>query len=107
MSKSLGDKAEKRAEAYLEDHGFIVVERNFHSRFGEIDIIAKKEGVLHFVEVKSSSLYHPLYDITPSKLQKIIKTANVYLKKNNITSAYSIDAAAVTDCVEFYENITL
>ncbi len=107
MSKELGDRAEQMAADYLKARGFAIVERNFHSRFGEIDIIATKDNVYHFVEVKSSTLYHPLYDITQNKLSKLIKTISIYLKKNNITSAYSLDAAAVTDRVEFYENITL
>jgi len=106
MSKKLGDIAEEKAAKFLEQNGYRVVERNFHSRFGEIDIIAVKDNHYHFFEVKSGKNYHPVYNITPAKLQKIIKTANVYLKHKNITLTYSFDALIVTDSVEIYENIT-
>ena len=47
-----------------------MVERNFFSQFGEIDIIALKKGVLHFIEVKSGENFDPIYAITPSKLKR-------------------------------------
>lgn len=106
MSKKLGDAAEQRAVDFLIQNGYKIVQRNYHSRFGEIDIIATKQKHYHFFEVKSSQKYDPLYNITPLKLQKIIKTVNIYLKEKNITSTYSIDALTVTDSVEIYENIT-
>lgn len=106
MSKKLGDAAEDRACAYLKQNGYKVVQRNYYSRFGEIDIIAKKGDHYHFFEVKSGTSYDPIYNITPLKLQKIIKTVNIYLKAKNITSTYSIDALIVSNGVEIYENIT-
>ncbi|WP_168236858.1 YraN family protein, partial [Campylobacter fetus] len=48
-----GFKGENMAAKYLVSQGFEILEKNFHSKFGEIDIIAKKDDVLHFVEVKS------------------------------------------------------
>ena len=109
MSRAKGDKAEARAVAFLQQEGFVVVETNFYSRFGEIDIIASKEGVLHFVEVKSALEYeNAINNITPSKLQKIIKTAQVYLKKNTLDVEYTFDAIIVTPYeTEFIEDITI
>ncbi len=107
MSKKLGDLAEEKAAEYLRNEGFTVVERNFYSRFGEIDIIAKKGDTYHFIEVKSGSGYDPVYNITAAKLKKIIKTLNIYCKSRNITSAYTIDAVIVTDRIEFIENLTI
>ena len=106
MSKKLGDIAEQKACNYLKQRGYKIVQRNYYCRFGEIDIIATKEGHYHFFEVKSGSAYDPIYDITPQKLQKIIKAVNIYLKAYKITSTYSIDALSITDRVEIYENIT-
>ena len=57
MSREKGNYAEDLATSYLEELGYIVVVRNFYSRFGELDIIAEKEDVLHFVEVKSAEDY--------------------------------------------------
>ena len=109
MSRAKGDKAEAEAIRFLQQEGFVIVETNFYSRFGEIDIIASKEGVLHFVEVKSGVDYESaIYNITPSKLQKILKTAQVYLKKTALDIDYTFDAVVVTpDDIELIEDITL
>ena len=64
MSRALGDIAEEKACFYLRDLGFQIIERNYTLRGGEIDIIAIKDEVLHFIEVKSGSSYDPIYNIT-------------------------------------------
>jgi len=84
-----------------------VLERNFHSRFGEIDIIATKDDVLHFFEVKYSKNYDPIERITPAKLNKIIKTINFYMYNTNIELDYQIDALLVNNkLIESVENIS-
>ena len=109
MSRAKGNIAEERACAFLFERGFCVVEQNFYSRFGEIDIIATKDDVLHFIDVKSGLDYEKaIQNITPSKLAKIIKTANVYMKKNAFDGDFCIDGVVVTPKeVEILENITL
>ena len=109
MSRSKGNKAEELACAFLYDRGFEIVERNFYSRFGEIDIIVLKDGVLHFVEVKSGEDYESaVQNITPKKLSRLIKTGDVYMKKNSLNVNFVYDALVVTpDGIEFIENITL
>lgn len=57
MSKEKGKVYEERGCEYLRENGFEIIERNFFSRFGEIDIIALKDNVLHFIEVKGSEKY--------------------------------------------------
>ncbi len=106
MSRARGDLGEDRAVAFLEEKGYRIVARNYHSRFGEIDIIASREGVLHFIEVKSGE-GEPAYRITPAKISKIIKTADIYMQKHRTACDYCIDAVIVTDTVELIENITL
>ncbi|MFP4562501.1 MAG: YraN family protein [Spirochaetia bacterium] len=49
----LGRLGEDRAEGFLEDNGFTVIERNYRTRRGEIDAVAVKNGVVHFIEIKS------------------------------------------------------
>ena len=106
MSIKKGHLAEDLAKTYLLEHSFRIIERNFYSRFGEIDLIVVKNGVLHFVEVKSGVGFDPIYNMTKSKLTKIIKTS--YMKKNKLDMAYSFDLLLVRDeQVEFLENITL
>ena len=109
MSRAKGDKAEAKAVSFLQKEGFVIIETNFYSRFGEIDIIVSKAGVLHFVEVKSGLDYESaINNITPSKLQKLLKTAQVYLKKNALDMDYTFDAVIVTpDDVDLIEDITL
>lgn len=109
MSRAKGNIAEERATVFLYDDGYTVLERNFYSRFGEIDIIAVKEDVLHFVEVKSAEDYElAIQNITPRKLSRVIKTAEIYMSKNSFDGTYSFDAIVVTpDSVEMLENITL
>lgn len=109
MSRAKGNIAEEEACKFLYERGFSIVEQNFYSRFGEIDIIASKEEVLHFVEVKSGEDFElAIQNITPSKLSKIIKTAHVYMKKNAFDGDFCIDAVIVTpNRVEIVENITL
>ena len=106
MSRQKGNLAEDKAVSYLEDLGYLVIDRNYYSRFGEIDIIATKDKVLHFVEVKSGE-GEPVYQITPSKLSKIQKTAMIYMSKKRLDMDFCFDGLIVTEDIEFLENITL
>ena len=109
MSRSKGNIAEDRAASFLENSGYTIIDRNFYSRFGEIDIIATKENVLHFIEVKSGDDYElAIQNITPRKLSRIIKTLHVYMKKNSLNVDFMIDAVVITPKkAEIVENITL
>ncbi|MGL2902515.1 YraN family protein [Helicobacter pylori] len=105
--RAKGLKAEEEACGFLKTLGFEMVERNFFSQFGEIDIIALKKGVLHFIEVKSGENFDPIYAITPSKLKKMIKTIRCYLSQKDLNSDFCIDALIVKNGkFELLENIT-
>lgn len=109
MSRAKGNLAEDKASEFLLRNGFTIVERNFYSRFGEIDIIAVKERVLHFIEVKSGLDYtSAIENITKRKLSRLIRTGDVYMKKNAIDVDFVYDAIVVTPKdIELLENITL
>ena len=109
MSRAKGNIAEDKAVLFLQENGYFIAERNFYSRFGEIDIIATKDDVLHFIEVKSGEDYElAIQNITPSKINKLIKTAHVYMKKNSLDVDFVLDALVVTPAsIELIENITL
>ncbi len=80
--KQLGVYGELVAARYLRRHGYEILETNFFSRFGEIDLIAQKRDTIVFVEVKtrdSDSLERPAYAVTATKQQRIKKTALYYL----------------------------
>ncbi len=109
MSRQKGNLAEDKACEFLLENGFSLVERNFYSRFGEIEIIATKDEVLHFVEVKSGLDFESaIQNITPKKLSRLIKTGDVFMKKNSLHVDFVYDAVIVTQKdIEIVENITL
>ena len=97
--KQLGDTGEQLVITQLKSNGFSILEKNYRKRFGEVDIIAQKEAVLAFVEVKlRKKTYFTLSEvITPSKQRKIIKTAKTFiLERNMYAMLYRFDVALVT-----------
>ena len=108
MSLNKGKKAEEIATNYLIDKGFTILKRNFYFRGGEIDIIATRDNVIHFIEVKSGDNFEPIYNVTPKKLKRIIKGAYIYLKQNRVNLPFCIDAIIVKkESIEHIENITI
>lgn len=81
----IGDAGEAAALAFLQQQGYELVARNFHSRYGEIDLIVKNTEELVFVEVKTrrdTALSRPASFVDQRKQQKLIKTALVFLGEN-------------------------
>lgn len=81
VSKQKGKEFEELAAKYLRRKGYKILERNFRKRFGEIDIIALKDNVLVFVEVRSlaGNFMDPSETITLRKRTNLLKVASVYL----------------------------
>lgn len=80
---SLGRRGEQLACRYLRQKGYQIVAQRFRTKFGEIDIIARKQNLLAFVEVKTrrgSRFGTPLMAITRDKQIKLLKAAQIYLK---------------------------
>jgi putative endonuclease len=97
--KSLGNKGEDLTSSYLIDKGFSILARNFTTRTGEIDVIAAKNNLVLFVEVKTRS--HTYFNmseiITPTKQRKIILTAKQFILKHQLSEkAYRFDVALIT-----------
>ena len=85
-TQKIGQFGEDFAVKHLKKHGYKILERNYHSRFGEIDIIASNKEFIAFVEVKAraeDSLYAPREAVDYFKQQKCIKTAQIYLMEND------------------------
>lgn len=85
---NLGLAAEKLAETFLINRGLKLVSRNYHCRFGEIDLIMQDAKTLVFVEVrfrKNAQFGGAGASITPQKMQKLSLTAQHYLQTNNQT----------------------
>lgn len=127
--QKIGRTGEDIAVKYLENKGFSVIERNYLRKCGEIDIIAKKGKILHFIEVKSVSCesfslnvsrvtdeYRPEDNIHPQKLKRLARTIQVYLlsKYQENEPEWAFDAITVRlniktrqARVKFMENLVL
>jgi putative endonuclease len=95
----LGNLGEKRAVKYLKHHRYSIIDTNFSSRFGEIDIIACDKKYIAFVEVKQrniNSIAEPREFVDLKKQQRIIATAKLYL------STHSTDLQPRFDVIEVY-----
>lgn len=81
-----GYEYEELAKKYLLKHNYKILNQNFISKFGEIDIIAEKDGVISFIEVKgriNTDHGFPRESVTLNKQKKIISAAKYYLLKQN------------------------
>lgn len=90
MKESLmaGKNAELMVAGYLRSKGCIINKMNYHSRYGEIDIIAETRNNIIFVEVKmrsENSLMAPAEAVDAAKQRKIILTSKDFLSKSDIT----------------------
>ena len=84
---TIGDNGELLALDFLENNGFTIIEHKYRfRRFGEIDIIAQKENLIVFIEVKtrfSERFGGALYSIGPKKKNTILKTARKFISEND------------------------
>lgn len=86
-TQKVGSRGEEIAAEFYKENGFYIAAKNFHSPFGEIDLIAESEDEVVFVEVKvrrSTAGYNPKEAVTASKIEKIRKTAEHYIYKSHI-----------------------
>ncbi|MCB9493323.1 MAG: YraN family protein [Epsilonproteobacteria bacterium] len=94
-----GRAGEQAVSTHLEANGFQVIARNYQTRAGEIDIIAQKDDVVAFIEVKTrfNEYFHITQTITKSKQNKIIKTAKHFaMKQSVVDKVLRFDVAIVT-----------
>ena len=92
-NREKGNRGEDVACFYLKKHGFLIQERNYLRKWGEIDIIAVKDKILHFVEVKSvvnkGNIGHrPEENVHELKLRKLRRVIQSYLSDHH----YGVDA---------------
>lgn len=111
----MGRRGETAVCSYLMERGYKILTRNYRIRGGEIDIIAQKEEILAFVEVKTRKItdaVSPLAYLHPQQQARIVRTSIVYCATYNPNWALQprYDAAAVMTnrgrivSVEYIEN---
>ena len=106
--QAVGSWGEKMAAGYLQERGYNVISRNVRTPYGEIDIVAEKDGFTIFVEVKtrtSSSLGPPEISVTARKQKHMLATAEYYAQENEIDH-WQIDVIAVEGKPETKPGIT-
>ena len=86
--RKVGNLGERVAAMYLRLHGYRILRKNYNASDAEIDIIAKRRGILAFVEVKARNVKNlgsfearPASAVTPEKQRKIIKAASCFLSR--------------------------
>ena len=97
-TKELGDRGEALVAEYLRAHSYEIAASQFRCRFGEIDLIAKKNGMLCFVEVKTRtnlSVGLPREYVTRQKQEKLRRTAACYLAARGLDCPVRFDVAEV------------
>ncbi len=112
----LGKRGEDIAADYLKRKGYTIIEKNIKKRHGDIDIVARKEKTLVFVEVKtrtSNDYGGPVEAITPWKLRSLIRSVQYYQEVRNLSEvSMRIDLVSVMLVddrqpeIRHFENIT-
>lgn len=96
--QEIGRWGEKLASKFLKKQGYKIVDRNYRTKAGEIDIIAKEKESLVFVEVKTrsdSSFGYPEMNVHPKKMQNFRSAVQIYILEKNIQSPFRLDVVSL------------
>lgn len=102
--KEIGKLGEDIAASYITDAGYAIIDRNFTSHWGELDIIARKNNIIYFIEVKTKIgdlKGKPYESVTYRKRQNLKRSINLYLLKNNYKT-YKLSLSILS--VELFED---
>jgi len=112
--RAIGFEGERRAVEFLKTEGFRILKTNYRTKMGEIDIIAKKDDLIAFVEVKTRHSYaygRPEEAVDRRKRKRIIKAAKYYLIENDLYDKQDIrfDVLSLTTKkstfeIDYFEN---
>lgn len=101
LKKLLGKSGEDRAATLLKKKGYRILERNFRTKTGEIDLIALHDGTVVFVEVKTRSgdaFGAPELAVNAGKQRRMIKTAMAYIANKKLHQVpCRFDVVAISD----------
>ena len=118
--RRLGDMGENIACSFLAKRGFEIIERNYLRKWGEIDIVTRKAGVIRFIEVKSGvtrgtlDSYRLEENMHPWKLKRLGRVIQTYLLEKKLDCEWQLDLVTVKmdeinrkARVEMIENIVI
>lgn len=122
-TQKIGELGEKIACKYLFSKGFTILDQNITKKYGEIDILAQKENIIHFIEVKSVSVRdfsfsretkNPLEQVHSNKQQRMKRMVQGYLTSEKYNGEWQVDVVCVylhhdthRAKIKIYENIIL
>lgn len=101
-TSQFGQIAERYVSEYLTSKGYEIIDRNYRKPWGEIDIVASKEGIIIFVEVKANNIVRYGFEAELradwKKIKKVVRTARTYLlsKKYPDDQPWQIDILSIT-----------
>lgn len=109
LNQQFGQYGEDLAIQFCRQQKYKILKRNYRCRFGEIDIIAQQDNILHFIEVKNRTKdsIPGRYAVNKNKQRHIRQSAQNYLLENQLTNEcmVSFDVVEITDGkLEFLEN---
>jgi putative endonuclease len=96
--KKRGNDAEQQACKHLQSHGLKLIQKNFSTQAGEVDLIMQDDETIVFIEVryrKNADFGGAAASVTPKKQQRIIKAALAYQQKHNPQSSMRFDVVAI------------
>ena len=97
-TREKGSAAEEIAVGYLIENGYEILDQNWYNQHHELDIIARRNGLVVIVEVKSLAsnyLRQPFQSVNRNKQRMIISAANAYIRKNNINDDVRFDIISI------------
>jgi putative endonuclease len=98
MWNRLGSQGEKAAGDYLKSKGYKIVERNYRCKLGEIDLIAEKDNIVVFVEVKTRSndkFGKGFEAVVSKKINKIRRVAMLYMIQKDLQKEIRFDVISI------------
>lgn len=101
-----GHLGEEIGREFLRKKGYKIIDQNYKTKFGEIDLIVRDKKTLVFVEVRTKigdDLGSPEDSLNREKIKKLIKNAAVYVSRKDYQKSYRIDAV----CIVLEENRTI
>lgn len=117
--QKVGKMGEETGCKFLMKYGFKIIDRNYWKKWGEIDIVAEKDNLLHFIEVKSVSRetdFSPEENVHPWKQKRLARVIQTYLLEKRVPDekewqvdvmAVFLDFAKRTAKIRMTENVIL